>query len=219
MPKYSETRKQLVDSMMKDAVYQAAVSVLLEHGVEGMTVDRVAAATHVAKATLYNYFPNKRALFELISVRTISPILAALETIAVSDRPVLEKLDLQLRTLVDDAADRLTLLTFLLRDESVRGLVHSSDWKVREDFVRHIAPVFQQGIDEGVFRATDALGLARMFFGAWNELLHHWVQQGGLGDKDATVWMILDTFLRGIVADASRATIAINEPREKNNRW
>jgi AcrR family transcriptional regulator len=215
MPKYSETRKQLVDSMMKDAVYQAAVSVLLEHGVEGMTVDRVAAATHVAKATLYNYFPNKRALFELILVRSIGPIVEALETIAASDRPVLEKLDRQLRAFVDDAASRLTLLTFLLRDETVRGLIHSSDWEVREVAMRHIATVFQQGIDEGVIRPADASGLARMLFGAWTELLNHWVQQGDMVDKDATIRMILDTFLHGVVTGESRTSSATNEQHEE----
>jgi AcrR family transcriptional regulator len=217
MPKYSEARKQLVDSMMKDAVYQAAVSVLLEHGVEGMTVDRVAAATHIAKATLYNYFPNKRELFELILARTFGPVLAALETIAASDRPVLEKLDRQLRAFVDNAVNRLTLLTFLLHDERVRGLIHSSDWEAREVAMRHFATVFQQGIDEGVFRATDASGLARMLFGAWNEVLSHKVQHGDLGDKDATVRTILDTFLHGIVADRSRTTGVGNE-RSKENR-
>lgn len=216
MPKYSETRKQIVDSMMKDAVYQAAVSVLLEHGVEGMTVDRVAAAAHVAKATFYNYFPNKRALFELVSARSIGPILAALEAIAVSDRPVLDKLEQQLRTFVDDAADHLTLLTFLLRDERIRGLMHSSDREIREVAARHIATVFQQGIDEGVFRATDASGLARMFFGAWNEVLHHKIQHGDVGDKNATVRLILDTFLHGIVADVPRARSATNDLRKEN---
>jgi AcrR family transcriptional regulator len=216
MPKYSETRKQLVDSMMKDAVYQAAVSVLLEHGVEGMTVDRVAAATHIAKATLYNYFPNKRALFELILARTIGPLLTALEAIAASDRPVLEKLDQQLRTLVDDAANRLTLLAFLLGNETVRGLIHSSDWEVREAVVQHLATVFQQGIDQGVFRVTDASGLGRMFFGAWNEVLNHKVHHGDLGDKGATVRMIRDTFLHGIVAE-SWASNASSESREEDN--
>lgn len=202
MPRYTEARKQLVDSMMKDAVYQAAVSVLLEHGVEGMTVDRVAAATHIAKATLYNYFPNKRALFELILVRSISPLIEALETIATSDRPVLEKLDLQLRTCVDRAANEVSLLALMLHDERVRGLIHSSEWEVREAAMRHIAAVFQQGIDEGVFRATDASILARMFFGAWSEVLTHKVHHGDLGDKDATVRILLDTFLRGIVVDS-----------------
>ena len=218
MPRYSETRKQLVDSMMKDAVYQAAVSVLLEHGLEGMTVDRVATAAHLAKATLYNYFPNKRALYELILVRTCGPTLVALETIAASAGPAPEKLERQLRMFVDDAANRLTVLAFLLRDETVRGLLHSSEWEGREVAIRHMAAVFQQGMDEGVFRQTDASGLARMLFGAWTEVLDHKLQDGHLDDKNATVRMILDTFLEGIITDVSLATGAAHAPREESQR-
>jgi AcrR family transcriptional regulator len=216
MPKLSPTRKQLVDAMMKEAVYEAAVSVLLEYGVEGMTVDRVAAATQVAKATLYNYFPNKRALFHFILVRTISPVLTALETIATSDRPVQEKLEQQLRTFVDDAAHRMTLLTFLLRDETVRGLIHSSDWEAREVAIRHIATVFRQGIAAGVFRPMDAAGQARMFFGAWTEVLDHSLHTGEMGDKDSTVRMILDTFLHGVVADASSVSPVAHQVCEES---
>lgn len=205
MPRYSETRKQLVDSMMKDAVYHAAVSVLLEHGVDGMTVDRVAAATHIAKATLYHYFPNKRALLELVLLRSIGPVLDALAAIAASDQPALEKLEQQLRAFVDDAANRMSLLSFLLRDEKVRGLIHSSDWEAREIAIRHFATVFQQGADDGVFRVADASLLARMLFGAWAEILTQRVQHGDLGDRDALVRMILDTFLHGIVSDQVRA--------------
>jgi len=205
MPRYCETRRQLVDSMMKDAVYQAAVSVLLEHGVDGMTVDRVAAATHIAKATLYNYFPSKRALLELVLLRSIGPVLDALAVIAASDRPALEKLEQQLRAFVDDAADRMSLLAFLLRDEKVRGLIHSADWKAREIAIRHFATVIQQGVHEGVFRVADAAVLARVLFGAWTEILTHRVQLGDLGDRDALVRIILDTFLHGIVTDQVRA--------------
>jgi len=44
MPRLSSTRKELVTAMMKEAISEAAVSVLAEHGVDGMTMDRVAAA-------------------------------------------------------------------------------------------------------------------------------------------------------------------------------
>ena len=56
-------RKTLVDSMMRDAIYEGAVVVLAEHGLNGATMDRVAAAAGVAKGSLYKGFGDKRTLF------------------------------------------------------------------------------------------------------------------------------------------------------------
>ena len=56
MPKLSATRKELLTTMMKEAIFEAATSVLCAHGVSGMTMDRVAAAAGLAKGSLYNYF-------------------------------------------------------------------------------------------------------------------------------------------------------------------
>ena len=49
MPKLTAIRKQALDEMMREAIFEATVAVLSEHGVEGMTMDRVALAAKVAK--------------------------------------------------------------------------------------------------------------------------------------------------------------------------
>ncbi|WP_425092868.1 TetR/AcrR family transcriptional regulator [Tropicimonas sp. S265A] len=46
-----------------DAVLRGARTVFLRDGFEGASVDDIARAAQVSKATLYNYFPDKRLLF------------------------------------------------------------------------------------------------------------------------------------------------------------
>ncbi|ARE41480.1 Transcriptional regulator, TetR family [Rhodovulum sp. P5] len=46
-----------------DQVLEGARSVFLRDGFEGASVDDIARAAGVSKATLYNYFPDKRLLF------------------------------------------------------------------------------------------------------------------------------------------------------------
>jgi TetR/AcrR family transcriptional repressor of mexJK operon len=47
-----------------EAILTASWRLFLLHGVEPVAVDTIAAAARVSKATLYAYFPDKRALFQ-----------------------------------------------------------------------------------------------------------------------------------------------------------
>ncbi|MCI5071023.1 TetR/AcrR family transcriptional regulator [Acidovorax sp.] len=50
----------------RDAIVQAAIGAFREHGFNGTSMDRVAAAADVSKRTVYNHFPSKEELFEAI---------------------------------------------------------------------------------------------------------------------------------------------------------
>lgn len=50
----------------REAIVQAAIGEFREHGFNGTSMDRVAAAAGVSKRTVYNHFPSKEELFEAI---------------------------------------------------------------------------------------------------------------------------------------------------------
>jgi len=50
-----------------DQVIAGAHEVFMAHGYEGANVDAIAKAAGVSKATLYSYFPDKRALFGTVA--------------------------------------------------------------------------------------------------------------------------------------------------------
>lgn len=50
----------------RDAILQAAIGEFRQHGFNGTSMDRVAAAAEVSKRTVYNHFPSKEDLFEAI---------------------------------------------------------------------------------------------------------------------------------------------------------
>ena len=62
MPTLAKKRKTEWDIMMKNAIFEATMAVLSEHGFEGLRMDRVAKAAEVSTGTLYNYFKNKDEL-------------------------------------------------------------------------------------------------------------------------------------------------------------
>ena len=49
MPRLCKARKELLTTLMKESIFEAATAVLNEHGVNGTTMNRVAEAAELAK--------------------------------------------------------------------------------------------------------------------------------------------------------------------------
>lgn len=63
-------------------ILDAAESVFARHGLEGTRVREIAEAAGVNGATLYNYYPSKRALYEAVLDRGVSPLTQLLTAYA-----------------------------------------------------------------------------------------------------------------------------------------
>ncbi|AFZ45764.1 transcriptional regulator, TetR family [Halothece sp. PCC 7418] len=53
----------LLQSSKRQQIIQGAISVFLEQGYEGTSMDRIAAVAGVSKNTIYNHFQDKKGLF------------------------------------------------------------------------------------------------------------------------------------------------------------
>jgi AcrR family transcriptional regulator len=69
-----------------DAILKATVQVLLRVGKEKLTTTRVAARAGVSVGTLYQYFPNKRALLQSALKLHVEEILAEVDRVCVAQR-------------------------------------------------------------------------------------------------------------------------------------
>ena len=97
----SKARKACVSAMMKDTIFEAATSVLEQHGVGGMTMDRVATTAELGTASLYTYFRDKDELLQFIYARLVDPFFQAIEEIVSADLPAPQKLERILRAALE----------------------------------------------------------------------------------------------------------------------
>lgn len=83
-----------------DQVLEGARDVFMRDGFEGASVDEIARAAGVSKATLYSYFPDKRLLF--MEVASSECNRQAVETLMLIDRtaPVRNVLEMAARQLI-----------------------------------------------------------------------------------------------------------------------
>lgn len=205
MPRLTAIRRQALDEVMKEAIFEATISVLSEHGVEGLTMDRVALAAEVAKGSLYNYFRSKKSLLEFVYMKTIDPAFQDLEAVVASDRTAREKLATHLRSILEHVAKHAQVFRVLFRDDTAHGLLQSSERSARETCSQYLAKIFDQGICEGVFRPADPLLLGRMFLGLCMGVFDSHPELERSDVREEIYRLIMDTFLDGLVTEEGRA--------------
>jgi TetR/AcrR family transcriptional repressor of mexCD-oprJ operon len=141
------------------AILETAVHLLADRPEASM--NELAAAAGVGRATLYRYFPTREALLAALASEAHQELVTRITDASLDHAPVPEALQRLLRVLLT-VGDRYVVL--------MRERVKPHGPTEREEFERLIlAPIqalFQRGIDDGTFR--DDLGadaLAHLFGG------------------------------------------------------
>jgi TetR/AcrR family transcriptional regulator, cholesterol catabolism regulator len=202
MPRLSEARKEWLTTMMKETIFEAATSVLCEHGMNGTTMNRVAVAAELSKSSLYDYFRSKDELLKFVCNRIIEPLLQAIEKVVDADTSAREKLEAILRTVFEDLGSYQRLFGPLMWDDQFREAMQPSKEAARTTLFQHFANIFEQGMDEGAFRRIDAAQVARMFMACVMELCEAQVASGENDQVHRQIEALLQFFLHGISADA-----------------
>jgi AcrR family transcriptional regulator len=166
MPRLSEARKELLTTMMKNSIFEAATSVLSEHGLDGTTMNRVAAAADLAKSSLYDYFPSKDELLEFVSDRLALPFMQAVEETLGADLPAPHKLERILRIAFENCTKHKAIVRLLVQSDHEYRLRQ----KTRPQILEAFTAIFEQGIKEGSFHPHNPAHTGRMFLGAFREL-------------------------------------------------
>jgi AcrR family transcriptional regulator len=167
MPRMSKTRKAVVARMMKEDIFEAATRVLCKYGLSGTTMNRVAEAASLTKSNLYYYLRDKDELLQVFHTRLLEPCSQAVEEVANSDLPALQKLENILRTTWKFASHHKGLVRLLVeadQDSEVRR-------SVRPRVLGLFTKVVEQGIQEGAFRSHNPEHTGRVFNGALTELM------------------------------------------------
>ena len=75
-----KTPVQARSTVTVEAICEAAIQVLLSHGVEKLTTTRVADRAGVSVGTLYQYYPNKVSLLAAVFEDHLNKVTVAMET-------------------------------------------------------------------------------------------------------------------------------------------
>ena len=155
-------------------VITCARRVFAERGFSGSSLDRVAEATGLRKASLFHHFPSKQALYTAVLHQTVMEVGAFIAASNDGATTWLERLDGLAVSLVDYFASHADAAQLLLRDFVNEGPYTSSDGQPLVRMTLAGAAAFiKSGASEGVFDVTDpertvlaAAGYILFYFGA-----------------------------------------------------
>jgi len=183
-----------------DSLTDVALRVFAERGYDGASMDDVARAAGITKASIYHHVSGKEALLERGLGRALDALFAILEEPAAQDGRAIGRL----RHIVARVAEVTTLLlpelTVLFR---ARGASKSERDALerRRSFDRIVTELIVAAQREGdVRRDLDARLIARLLFGMSNSVVE-WFRSGTLTRENVARAVVAIAF-EGIVAPA-----------------
>jgi AcrR family transcriptional regulator len=169
----------------KDRITAAATYLLTEHGADGVSMRKVAAAVGITPMAIYQYFPDRETLLNAVADAAFTELVRRW---ASAERPVAA--DAQLREMLTDHVDfalaqpRVYAYMFVERRDQARTF--PADFEARKSpTLNLVADAITLGIEQRLFRPELDLWETALLFAA---LLHGLLQlhQGArIGMPDA----------------------------------
>ncbi len=179
-------------SALEGEILRAAETIFSERGYQATTLDDLAAAARISRATFYSYFPSKEELLRRMYRQVIATTQTGIERIANEDLPTPEKLRRIIRFLVSYLATNKPLMqVFFSEILSLPSAMNRSVTQANRAFCEVIERVVEEGVRTGVFIPLHPKRFTYMLLGACN-WMHRWYRPGGTWTPD----MIAEEIIR-----------------------
>ena len=165
MTKLTRKKKEIVEELMKDTVFDATSRIIEEKGWNGLTMERVAEKAEVSKGTLYNYFRDKKELVWLVMTRFITETEIRIKKNIEKHKDPTEALKQVIKEELYFRKEKSFMVLAFMQ-------AFQEEPKLRERFSEEIHPLnsirkaitdlFQKGMSEEKFRKMDPAALSSL---------------------------------------------------------
>jgi AcrR family transcriptional regulator len=176
------SKKELVTAFRTREILAAARSLLEQGGVEGLTMEGIAAAAGVAKGTIYLYFPSKEELIQELLSQVGENIVAALESLISAPQAPAEKLRQVVTWLLANLErERVLFPVFMHELWRERAATPGRERRFQgldERINAHLTHLFAEGIAQGQFNPANPCLLAFLLRGLIRAVGHYQMAAG-----------------------------------------
>ena len=171
---YLERRRHILD---------AATQVFRSKGIASSSIDDVARAAGVDRASLYYYFASKEELFQEVVIDAVVDVMDLAEHIDESRDPPSEKLHTLIVKLVTSFAHRYPQIYVYLQ-EDVQAMPELNLPEMQRRFEAVVTKIIREGIEAGEFRSDIPPRLASYAIQGMLAWTHRWFDPDGLVDPE-----------------------------------
>ena len=174
-----------------------AVSVFIERGFDGTSIDDLARRLGTSKAAIYHHVPGKDALLGLALDRALDGLEDVVGRVRRSDGPAVARLETLVRASVHVLVERLPYVTLLLRVRGNSELERQALAR-RRRIDRFGAELVAQAVADGDLRPGIDPGVtARLLFGTVNSLVE-WLRPDAAHDAGMLADAVVEMSLGGL---------------------
>jgi len=163
MEKFSQKKQAFTEQLIRESVYTAVLQVLSGHGLEKLTIHRVATAANLSTGTLYNYFKDKDALLVYTAVRLFDQLCQRQNEVTLTIIPPLKKLQAFVETTFEFFNKNIAFFRFLDQAQ----VYCKMDLALKHDHLdketQLLASIIEEGIKNHDFKAVNVQNTANFF--------------------------------------------------------
>ncbi len=184
--------------MTKADILDAAAQIFSEKGYHATSMQDIAAAVNLQKASLYHHINSKQEILVALLDQALDMLIAALQEVQEQPLSPDEKLRLAMRTYLEIIADNGNLATVLLLEHrSLDAKLRKRHIPRRDRFEDIWKDIIAEGQRAGVFNCADADMAAKVLIGGLNWTIM-WYRPDGKLNMTQIAAINADLFINGL---------------------
>lgn len=186
--------------MAREEILLAAAQIFRRKGFHGASMQDIADAVGLQKATLYHHVHSKQEILLALLDRALDLLIADMEAISARDGSSSEKLRLAIRSYLTRLAEQADLASVLLLEyRSLEPELRRRHISQRDKFESLWRRILRQGMDRGEFRLVDERIAGAALLGVQNWSIT-WFRPNGRLSTAELADQFADLLLRGLEA-------------------
>jgi AcrR family transcriptional regulator len=177
---YHETTDRSVGRVMQRAdIIHAAAQIFREKGYDGTSMQDIADAVHLQKASLYHHVSSKQEILLTILNQALDLLIADMSAVMAEDLPAEDKLRRAMRVYIERLTQDADLAAVLLLEHrSLSGQARQRHILRRDRYENLWRSLIKEGIEEGSFQARDERLVCFALLGVLNWMVTWYREEG-----------------------------------------
>ena len=187
--------------MQRSDIIQAAAQIIREKGYHGTSMQDIADAVQLQKASIYYHVESKQDILFTILEQALDMLIADMHAVVDSDLSPDEKLRLAMQVYIGRLTEDSDLsAVLLLEHRSLEDELRVKHIKRRDRYEGLWRQIVQEGVEKGVFRPVQVPIVTFAILGVQNWLIT-WFKAGGKYSSLELADHFSDLFLRGLLIE------------------
>jgi AcrR family transcriptional regulator len=187
--------------MQRSDIIQAAAQIIRQKGYHATSMQDIADAVQLQKASLYHHITSKQDILFAILEQALDMLIADMQSVVSAELKPEEKLQMAMQVYMGRLSEDADLsAVLLLEHRSLESKMRKRHTERRDRYEGLWRRIIKEGVEKGSFRPVDVSVVTFAILGVQNWMIT-WYREGGRYSATEIADHFSDLFLRGLRRD------------------